>query len=223
MLTKEERQAYVDRVAARKVYWESGGNSLLYMSTSRMSHIAFDYPVRFDGETAIITVHKTFQKQGLADRDYDVMVDMDVYNRLKGENRRLFIHPYIGEKWHRHENVVSVKVDMTEKRPDHLWSLSWYVLGHRSEPGAMADHINGDDLDNRKVNLRWATHEQNMQNRPGWNKYSSHPGISFKKDTGKWDVCIHRSFQSLEDAEAFSEAVHSSVFGQYARDSTAPK
>lgn len=178
---------------------------------------SFDYPVRFDGDNVIITVHKIFQKKDLADRDYDVIVDIDVYNRLKSENRRIFIHPYIGGQWHRHDNVVRVMLQLNELGADKAWALSWYVLGKRPEKGIMADHINGDDLDNRNGNLRWATHEQNMQNRPGWNKYSSHPGISFKKATGKWDVCVHRSFESLEDAEAFSEAVHSSVFGRYAR------
>lgn len=204
MISREEQREY-----SRKLLNEGRG--------SYRQGKSFDYPVRFDGDTVIITIHKIFQKKDLADRDYDVIVDMDVYNRLKDENRRLFVHPYIGGQWHRHDNVVRITVDMTEERPDNNWSLSWYVLGHRSEPGAIADHINGDDLDNRKVNLRWATHEQNMQNRPGWNKHSSYPGISFKKDTGKWDVCVHRSFESLEEAEAFSEAVHDSVFGQYAR------
>lgn len=175
------------------------------------------YPVRFDGDIAIITVHKTFQKADLADRDYEVTVDMNVYDRLKGEGRRLYIHPYLGGIWHRHDNVVRVVVSMPEENTSNNWSLSWYVLGKRPEKGIMADHINGDDLDNRQHNLRWATHEQNMQNRPGWNKYSSHPGISFKKATAKWDVCVHRSFESLEEAEAFSEAVHSLVFGRYAR------
>lgn len=88
---------------------------------------SFDYPVRFDGDSVIITIHKIFQKKELADKDYDVIVDLDVYNRLKDENRRLFVHPYIGGQWHRHDNVVRITVDMTEERPDNNWSLSWYV------------------------------------------------------------------------------------------------
>lgn len=204
MISGEERQEY-----SRKLHDEGRG--------SYRQGKSFDYPTRLDGDTAIITVHKIFQKKDLADRDYDVIVDIDIYKRLENEDRRIFIHPYIGGQWHRHDNVVRVMLQLNELGTDRAWALSWYVLGKRPEKGILADHINGDDLDNRKDNLRWATHEQNMQNRPGWNKYSSHPGISFKKATGKWGVCVHRSFESLEEAEEFSEAVHSLVFGRYAR------
>jgi hypothetical protein len=43
------------------------------------------------------------------------------------------------------------------------------VLMHRvvlqTPEGLETDHINGDQLDNRRVNLRMATHAENMQNR----------------------------------------------------------
>lgn len=138
MISREEQRDY-----SRKLLDEGRGN--------HRRDKGFNYPVRVDGETCVIFVHKMFQKKELSDRDYNVVVDLSVYNRLKDENRRLFVHPYIGGQWHRHDNVVRITVDMTEKRPDNIWALSWYVLGHRPEKGILADHINGDDLDNRRV------------------------------------------------------------------------
>ncbi|RIE14225.1 hypothetical protein, partial [Candidatus Cryosericum hinesii] len=78
MISREEQREY-----SRKLLNEGRG--------SYRQGKSFDYPVRFDGDAVIITIHKIFQKKDLADRDYDVIVDMDVYNRLNDENRRLFV------------------------------------------------------------------------------------------------------------------------------------
>jgi hypothetical protein len=51
------------------------------------------------------------------------------------------------------------------------------------------DHINGDGLDNRKCNLRAATHAQNMYNRRKESGTSSRfKGVNLYK--GKWIACI---------------------------------
>lgn len=44
-------------------------------------------------------------------------------------------------------------------------SLHSFILGHR--PGLEIDHINNDGLDNRRANLRHATHRQNCHNSLG--------------------------------------------------------
>lgn len=62
--------------------------------------------------------------------------------------------------------------------PDHLY----------------VDHINHNGLDNRKANLRTATHRQNCYNRVHFKKNpsSKYKGVSFNKKTEKWDVQIRR-------------------------------
>lgn len=47
------------------------------------------------------------------------------------------------------------------------------------------DHINGNGLDNRKENLRFVTHRQNMQNQHR-QKTSVFPGVCFDKRVGRW-------------------------------------
>lgn len=49
------------------------------------------------------------------------------------------------------------------------------------------DHINGDRSDNRLVNLRSVTHEQNQKNRKiGKNNKSGMIGVRFNKKINKW-------------------------------------
>lgn len=54
--------------------------------------------------------------------------------------------------------------------------------------GAEADHRNGDGLDNRRVNLRKATHAQNMAGLSKKPSRARYKGIHFRR--GKWEVGI---------------------------------
>lgn len=59
------------------------------------------------------------------------------------------------------------------------------ILGY-PQKGEEIDHINGNGLDNRLINLRFVTRRQNQQNRIGTCKSSRYPGVSWRKDIGKW-------------------------------------
>lgn len=64
------------------------------------------------------------------------------------------------------------------------------ILG--AKPGELVDHINGDTLDNRKVNLRVTSHAVNMQNtRKRANASSSHKGVDFQKKYGLWRARLY--------------------------------
>ena len=58
--------------------------------------------------------------------------------------------------------------------------------------GLVVDHINHDTLDNRKINLRICTQQQNTYNNANVRKkmYSRHKGVSFNKSANKYTAQI---------------------------------
>ncbi|MFH1718077.1 MAG: AP2 domain-containing protein [Planctomycetota bacterium] len=85
--------------------------------------------------------------------------------------------------------------------PDHLY----------------VDHINHRGWDNRKANLRTATHRQNSYNRIHFTKNpsSKYKGVSWKKRTKNWNVQIRYNSKSkfigsfdneIEAAKAYDKA-----------------
>lgn len=64
-------------------------------------------------------------------------------------------------------------------------------LGRSLEKGEFCDHVNGDKLDNRRDNLRVATHAQNQQNRGKYaNNKSGYKGVSWSSAANKWVAMI---------------------------------
>jgi hypothetical protein len=68
-------------------------------------------------------------------------------------------------------------------------ALHRLVLGLTWGDGRQVDHINRDRLDNRRENLRLATHAQNMQNHPAHRGGTSpFRGVYWHKGAGKWEA-----------------------------------
>ena len=68
---------------------------------------------------------------------------------------------------------------------------------HKAITGEVCDHINHNRLDNRKANLRTATHYQNMYNLPKPRHNSSgYVGVHFFKRTG-----LYRAYLSICDKD----------------------
>lgn len=88
------------------------------------------------------------------------------------------------------------------------------------------DHANGNKLDNRRANLRFATTSQNSAN-VGKRKDSRNrfKGIHFHRHSGLWQAKIHFNgkrvtigyFRSDEDAARAYDAKAREVFGEFAR------
>jgi hypothetical protein len=89
--------------------------------------------------------------------------------------------------------------------------------------GMVIDHINGDPLDNRKSNLRFATYQQNH-----WNskktKGTKYQGVSFVKQIGLWQarirhegIYVHLGYhRSAEDAARAYDFVAIRLQGEFA-------
>lgn len=99
--------------------------------------------------------------------------------------------------------------------------LHRYLL--RCRPGQLGDHRNGDGLDNRRRNLRRATHAQNNQNKKGWSAFGL-KGVS-RWPNGRWRARIgyhgrQRWLGMFDDrteaAKAYDRAARK-MFGEFAR------
>lgn len=105
-----------------------------------------------------------------------------------------------------------------------------YVLFHTQivlkEKGTDIDHINGNPLDNRKINLRVCSHRENCMNQKKCKTNTSGvPGVSWYQATGKWKVQIvvknkriHLGyFNDLEDAARCRREAEEKYFGTFRR------
>lgn len=80
------------------------------------------------------------------------------------------------------------------------------------EPPCEVDHRNGNGLDNRRSNLRLATHAQNLANtRPRIGTSSRFKGVSWFRSKRRWEayICVERQKRRLgyfHDEEAAARA-----------------
>ena len=103
------------------------------------------------------------------------------------------------------------------------------VLLHRflmGEPlGLQIDHINGDTLDNRRNNLRFATNQQNSINQRSKGGSSRYKGVGWHKKRRAWEaqMCINGKskflgyFDDEKDAALAYDEKAFEAWGEFAR------
>lgn len=133
----------------------------------------------------------------------------------------------------------------------HTWcawqakpGYSWYAMRRKSKaesprreveylhrrimhppPGISIDHVNGNGLDCRRSNMRFATHAQNQRNqRRSVANTSGFRGVSWDAENLKWRASITVEGKSInlgrfdmaEDAAAAYDRAAISAFGEFA-------
>jgi len=124
-------------------------------------------------------------------------------------------------KWYLNTSGYAVRVDYhQQKRTIYLSRMICHT------PIEMeTDHINGNRLDNREINLRICTRTQNRQNRIiHKNNSSGYKGVTFDKRKRKWCAQIKCSkhihlgyFDCLKDAARAYDLAAKKYFGEFAR------
>lgn len=116
-------------------------------------------------------------------------------------------------KWHLHNGGYAV----TERTKMLLHTYIMQFIG--------IDHINHDKLDNRKINLRRATQQENMRNRLSYtNKSSKYKGVYWNSRDKKWQAYItiskvNKNLGSFEFEVTAAQAynfVAKEAFGEFA-------
>lgn len=98
--------------------------------------------------------------------------------------------------------------------------------GYITEDDIFIDHINGNKLDNRRENLRYATAAENVRNRvKAPNNTSGYKGVSYHRFTGKWQATIGANnkqfylglYSTPEEAHEAYKAAALELHGEFAR------
>lgn len=122
------------------------------------------------------------------------------------------------------QHICAVRADYSDGRNDRRT-----VYMHRAILGVTSsdlhvDHINHDALDNRRVNLRVTTPQQNSWNQRATIGSSAFKGVCWHKDTGKWYAQIRHMnkrqylgvYESeIDAAKAYDEAARA-LYGEFA-------
>jgi hypothetical protein len=126
---------------------------------------------------------------------------------------------------HKDQNIYAVRFILNPGQRPKITSMHRDIMN--SPKGLLVDHRNCDGLDNRRANLRLATHSQNQCNkRKRRSKTSSRfIGVCFDKGTGRW--CAHVKtegktkwlgrFDSETDAAIARDIAAKKYHGEFAR------
>lgn len=121
----------------------------------------------------------------------------------------------------------------TRRYGGHKHTIHMHAVVLNAPQGKIIDHINGNGLDNRKCNLRFATSQTNAFNKckPNVPCTSKYKGVLRRHGRGKWIARIKYNDRHLElgkyDTEEKAASVYNFasriMFGVYRRENVSPK
>ena len=141
-----------------------------------------------------------------------------IFTRIKWNGGKSLPGQVVGTKT---EGYIKFSVG---NKMQYAHRMAWlYVYGEM--PKYRIDHINGDKSDNRIMNLRIATHGENLQNvRIRKNNTSGKIGVYWHKTRQKWHVriTINKRVISLGMYDDFNTAVDMRRYGELMHHPFAP-
>mgnify|MGYP006267551345 CR=1 FL=1 len=147
----------------------------------------------------------------LKNTDLVAIVDADYYDWL------------IGIEWRANKDGYAFYNTTINSKP---CNYLMHRLVNDTPEGLYTDHINGNRLDNRRINLRTVTPAQNSQwqNR-GKKNTSGYKGVSWRKDENVWQVHITLNkklvhiglFKNIHEAAEAYNAAAKKHFKEFAK------
>lgn len=187
--------------------------------TNRLHHYTIDFypsapeiempakPLRrpvIEGAIAYIPLTRGFY--ALVDADYaEIVCQWNWFARTKSHGSR---------------NTYAVRTDYDGSKQA---TIQMHSLIRPPRAGLVVDHVNGNTLDNRRVNLRYATRAQNTMNRPMPRKSDGERG-TYQLPNGRWRAIIGANgervylgvFATHEEARAAYVEAAKQMHGRFA-------
>lgn len=164
-------------------------------------------PIRIDGETAFITLSAGFV----------AMIDAADVHLVDGHNWSALKHP------NRHTCYAMRRGSAAGEKFRNV-QMHRILMGFPE--GFQVDHIDGNGLNNRRSNLRLATHSENQRNsKTPKSNTSGIKGVSWAANVNKWKATIsfdnkqkHLGFfsEKADAAKAYADAAQR-IHGTFAR------